>query len=213
MNFPDRRIFHRTARTRNDGRFVFLYPGSLNWHQGLDIAIRGFARIRDRAPQAEFHIYGAGPERQKLIDLVRELNLDGRVQIYDPIPLRDIVRIMENADVGVVPKRGDTFGNEAFSTKTLEFMALGVPLIVAATAIDKFYFADSLVRFFRCGDEEDLAEAMLHCIADPNLLKQFAQNGLEFASINDWEHKQGTYLDIVDSLTSQSRSTLSNVSR
>ena len=200
LNFPDRGIFHRTGKTREGGRFVMLYPGTLSWHQGLDIAIRALARIRDSAPQAELHIYGQGTERQSLIDLVRELNLDGRVQIHDSVSLREIAGIMEDADLAVVPKRGDMFGNEAFSTKTLEFMALGVPLIVAATAIDKYYFDDSLVRFFRCGDEEDLAAAMLQLITDSALRRQLVQNGLAFASLNDWESKQGMYLDIVNSL-------------
>jgi glycosyltransferase involved in cell wall biosynthesis len=44
---------------------------------------------------------------------------------------------MENADLGVVPKRNDPFGDEAFSTKILEFMAMGVPVIVSETRIDR----------------------------------------------------------------------------
>ena len=43
---------------------------------------------------------------------------------------------MAAASVGVVPKRSEGFGNEAFSTKTLEFMACGVPVIVSRTRID-----------------------------------------------------------------------------
>ena len=206
LNFPDRSIFRRTRKRRKDERFVFLYPGTISWHQGLDLAIRAFARIHDRAPHAEFHIYGQGPAGHELVDLAHQLGLDGRFHIHDCVPLREIVGVMQDADVGVVPKRGDSFGNEAFSTKTLEFMSLGVPLIVAATAIDRFYFNDSLVRFFRCGDEEDLAAAMLQLIEDPMLRHQLALNGLEFASLNDWENKKHLYLDIVDSLTSSADS-------
>jgi glycosyltransferase involved in cell wall biosynthesis len=107
---------------------------------------------------------------------------------------------MEDADLGIVPKRSNSFGNEAFSTKTLEFMSLGVPLIVADTAIDKYYFNDSLVRFFRSGDEDDLAEAMLQLIQSPELRDKLARNGLEFAAQNDWEYHKHKYLEIVDTL-------------
>jgi glycosyltransferase involved in cell wall biosynthesis len=203
LNFPDRSIFHRNGRTRNDGKVLILYPGSLGWHQGLDIAIRAFAKIQDQVPQAEFHIYGQGPTRPQLIDLAHRLGLDNRVFMHESLPLRQIARVMENADLGIVPKRGDSFGGEAFSTKTLEFMSLGVPLIVAATAIDKHYFNDSLVRFFRCGDEDDLAAAMLQLVRDPRLRQQFAHNGLEFAKIYDWETNKGKYLELVDGLTSR----------
>lgn len=60
LNFPDVEIFQRRGRSRSDQRFIVLYPGSLNYHQGLDIAIRAFSLIKDQAPEAEFHIYGSG---------------------------------------------------------------------------------------------------------------------------------------------------------
>ena len=33
LNYPDPSIFHRRGRTRNDDRFVMIYPGSLGRHQ------------------------------------------------------------------------------------------------------------------------------------------------------------------------------------
>src|SRR5262249_5874692 len=35
LNFPDPKIFRRQGRTRNDGKLVMLYPGTLSWHQGV----------------------------------------------------------------------------------------------------------------------------------------------------------------------------------
>ena len=52
-----------------------IYPGTLGWHQGLDIAIKAFAKIKDQAPQAEFHIYGRGTESDNLEKLIVSLNL------------------------------------------------------------------------------------------------------------------------------------------
>ena len=200
LNFPDRTIFRANGRTRTDDRFVMLYPGSLNQHQGLDVAIRALAKIRDQAPKADLHILGHGPEKQKLIKVVQELKMEGRVLIKGLVPIRQIASIMENADAGIVPKRSDSFGNEAFSTKTLEFMSLSVPLIVADTAIDKYYYNDDLVLFFRSGDVDDLATAMLRLINTPELRRKLSANGLEYACNNDWDHYKHGYLDIVDSL-------------
>jgi glycosyltransferase involved in cell wall biosynthesis len=201
MNYPDCTIFRRSGRTRNDGRFVILYPGSLNWHQGLDISIRALAKIADRVPQVDLHIYGNGPEEQNLKALASRLGLESRVIFRDCVSLREVAPIMENADLAVVPKRSNAFSNEAFSTKTLEFMAMGVPLIVAATAIDQYYFQDSQVMFFRPEDDDDLAAAMLKLIESPELRREFIAKGLKFAEINDWERKKSLYLDIVSSLT------------
>ena len=116
------------------------------------------------------------------------------------ISTREIARVMENGDLAVVPKRKDGFGNEAFSTKIMEFMALGVPVIVSDTQVDRYYFNDSLVRFFRSGDEHDLARSMLLLVNEPDLRERLVQNALEFVEHNNWGEKKSEYLTLVDSL-------------
>ena len=110
---------------------------------------------------------------------------------------------MANADVGVVPKRDDSFGGEAFSTKILEFMALGVPLIVSATRIDKHYFDDSLVRFFKSGDEQDLARAMREAWSQRERNQELVANSLAHVENFTWTAKQQEYLGIVTGLSAK----------
>jgi glycosyltransferase involved in cell wall biosynthesis len=201
INYPDPSIFRRGLRTRRpDGRFVMLYPGTLNWHQGLDIAIRAFAIARLQAPAMEFHIYGEGSATEDLHKLVQELDLVGQVQLHEPLPLRHISAVMANADLGLVPKRNDGFGGEAFSTKTLEFMALGIPLVVADTAVDRHYFDDSLVRFFKAADVQSLAESLLDAYSERGFETDRTKNALAHASENNWGTKKSDYLAVVDGL-------------
>ena len=100
----------------------------------------------------------------------------------------------------MVPKRNDAFGGDAFSTKTLEFMSLGVPLVVADTRVDRFYFDDSLVRFFRAGDTDDLARALLDAWRDRQRSAEISARARAFAARNSWAEKKGDYLDIVGRL-------------
>lgn len=200
LNYPDPSLFFRRPKTRNDGKFVMLYPGTLGWHQGLDIAVNAFAKIKDRAPQAELHIYGRGPEKDNLQKLISKLHLDGRVLIRDSEPIDKIADLMANADLGIVPKRNDPFGGEAFSTKIFEFMHLGVPLIVSRTKIDNYYFDDSLVKFFQPEDADDLAESMLQMISDVRMRNRLVQNSLLFIESYNWDRRKGEYLNLVDRL-------------
>ena len=39
MNYPDESIFYQRSQQRSDDKFIMIYPGTLGWHQGLDIAI------------------------------------------------------------------------------------------------------------------------------------------------------------------------------
>lgn len=201
INYPDAGIFDPRLRQRvDDGRFVVIYPGTLNWHQGLDIAITAFAKVCELAPSMELHIYGEGPAKAQLQQLVVDLGLGARVTLRPPLPIREIAAVMADADLGVVPKRNDAFGGDAFSTKTLEFMSLGVPLVVADTRVDRFYFDDSLVRFFRAGDADDLARVLLDAWIDRKRSADLSARAQAFAQRNSWAEKKGDYLDIVGRL-------------
>ena len=202
LNWPDPTIFSRHGRVRTDNRFVMLYPGTLNHHQGIDIAIRAFASIKDAVPHVDFHVYGEGSDKVNLDKLIEELSLQGRVVIREPVPLIEVPGLIENADLGIVPKRKDCFANEAFSTKILEFMIMGIPVIVSDTKIDRYYFDESVLKFFRGHDEKDLAECMLELIRDPEVRARLSSNALKFVADKGWDVKKTEYLDLVDRLAS-----------
>ncbi len=200
-NYPDPELFFHRPKNGSSGRFVITYPGTLNWHQGVDVAIRAFARIAPQVPEAEFHIYGEGPARPTLVELTKQLRLEDKVLFHDFLPTEQIVEIMAHSDLAVVPKRaGSSFGNEAASTKILEFMALGVPLIVSKTKIDSYYFNDSLVKFFESENEADLAASILLLRCDSKLRERLAANASKYAQQNNWDVKKEEYLRLVDSL-------------
>lgn len=200
INNVDRHIFSPRPRTRKDEKFVILFPGGLQWHQGLDIAIRAFHKISAEQTHAEFHIYGDGNVKSDLVALVGELGLGGRVRFFDPLPVRSIADVMANADLGIVPKRANSFGNEAYSTKIMEFMSVGVPVVVSSTKIDRFYFDDSVVRFFESGNSDALAEAMLELIQNEGLRRSMALRASDYAEQNSWAVRKDEYLELVDSL-------------
>jgi len=195
----------RAARQPGDAP-VLIFPGGLQEHQGLDIAIRALPEIRRRFPGAELHIYGDGPMRETWEALARSLGLDGAVRFHPPVPVHEIARIMAEADVGVVPKRADSFGNEAYSTKIMEFMALGVPVVASETRIDRYYFGDDLVRFFPSGDPRALAAAVVEVLEDVEGTRRRVERALAYARAESWEVKKHDYLALVNRLCGRSDS-------
>ena len=206
LNYPDFRVF-ATAATDPSGRngtFRILYPGSLNRHQGVDLAIEALALVADRMPDAELHIYGEGPARPGLARLAEERGLTGRVKLMAPVPIAEVPALLAQANIGVVPKRADGFGNEAFSTKILEFMACGVPVIVSRTRVDTRYFTDAVVRFFAPGDPADLARVMLEVYGQRGNHEEWVRTAREFALRNSWDERVVEYLAVVDRLLAAS---------
>jgi glycosyltransferase involved in cell wall biosynthesis len=201
INYPDPSVFHPSLRNRDDdGRFVVLYPGTLNRHQGLDLAVKAVALARPKVPGLQLDIYGEGPSEPVLRALINDLGLDSCVRLMPPMPLREIAGVMANADLGVVPKRDDSFGGEAFSTKILEFMALGIPLVVANTRIDRHYFNEDLLRFFTAGDEQALADRIVEAYVRREDGRRRSAAALEYVAVNNWGRKKHAYLDLVRTL-------------
>jgi glycosyltransferase involved in cell wall biosynthesis len=206
LNHIDTSIFYRRQRTRNDNKFVMVFPGSWQWHQGLDIAIEALALLKDKVPEAELHLYGGGGgagTQESLASLAKRLGLDGRVKFCGDVSMGDIAEALANADIGIVPKRADSFGNEAYSTKIMEYMSQGLPVVASRTKIDTFYFDDSTIRFFPSGDSQAMADAILDVKENPVLRASLVENGLQYARSNGWDTRRRAYCDLVDSLATE----------
>jgi glycosyltransferase involved in cell wall biosynthesis len=200
LNYPDPAIFRARSRKAAHDKVVLIYPGTLNWHQGVDLAIEAFALIAAEHLGAEFHIYGQGGELERLRDLVTAKKLGHRISFHAPVPIEKVAELMTNADLGIIPKRNDPFGGEAFSTKSLEFMSVGVPVVMSKTRIDSHYFNESVVKFFEPGNVESLAFAMREMIRDHGLRNKLSVNASQLAQEFSWSRKRQEYLELIDRL-------------
>jgi len=203
-NYPSRGLFTPNMRTRGNGKFLITYPGSLNWHQGVDVAITAFAKIKDQMPDAEFHIYGEGPAKESLIRLAHSLLLDDRVLFHGLLPTEQIAQVMANTDLAVEPKRANShFGNEALSMKIFEFMAVGVPLVVSRTRIHQYYYSDVLVKYYDNDDEAELAANIVLLRSNPQLRESQVANALKYVDAHSWDVEKHQYLGIVNALVAK----------
>ncbi|MDQ1471502.1 MAG: hypothetical protein QOJ99_2982 [Bryobacterales bacterium] len=204
INYPDPHLFCPRPRTSPvTSEFLMCYPGTLNSHQGLDLAIEAVAAMRQTAPHLRLLIIGDGPDREKLKTMIQQADLGDRVRLVGLVPMEQVAATMANVDLGIVPKRKNSFGNEAFSTKIMEFMAMGVPVVISRTTIDQFYFDDSLVQFFESDNVPDLVANIQRVMDDAPRRNRLRSAGLEFIKQNNWEVRQHEYFDLVDRLVAR----------
>jgi glycosyltransferase involved in cell wall biosynthesis len=206
-NYPDLDIFVATRKVENQAdKFILTYPGSLNWHQGVDVAILAFAMIIEDIPEAEFHIYGDGPAKPALIELVYRLRMRDRISFHDFVPSREIAGIMAQTDLAIEPKRATSaFGSEALSTKILEFMALGIPVIASRTTIHSYYYHQSLIKYYDGDDPVQLANCIREMYRSADLRREVVRNASVYVRENNWQAKKTEYLELIDQLTLQRR--------
>lgn len=206
VNHVDSRTFFRRTRLRSDEKRIILFHGTLSRHQGVDLVILALPKVLPHLPAAEFHIYGTGSESASLQQLARDVGVEKSVHFHDAVVLDKIPQIIVNADVGVVAKRADSFGNLAYSTKILEFMSQGIPVVLSRTEIDSYYFDDSVVRFFESSNPDALAEALLEVLRNGDLRRQMVARAFEYVARNSWESREAEYLRLVDTLCSDGES-------
>ena len=203
LNYPQKAFFEALPEQNERNGFKIVYPGTVSYQHGVDIAIRAMVIVKQECESATLDIYVRSSNADymnKLMKLIDGLGLKKNVFFHKPVPMDNMSAIMQGASIGVVPKRGGIFGDEAFSTKILELMAAGLPVVVSRTKIDEYYFDDSLVLFFKSEDHADLAEHILDLYRHKKKREVLAKMGKAFIEANNWEVKSELYLDKVREL-------------
>ncbi len=81
-------------------------------------------------------------------------------------------------------------------------MLLGVPVVASDTCVHKYYISDEYVKYFKAGDEEDLAESIKLFYNNKEIRDAYARKARQFVKNMCWNVRSGEYTDIVYSLLS-----------
>jgi len=207
MNSPDENIFQfRDVRPvnstpRGSKPFVIMYHGSLVERNGLELAIKAFARVQSRIPNAELRIYGSRNSfLDRMMESVRSQGMERSVHYLGPKPLEKIVEAIEESDVGVIPNLRNIFTELNTPTRIFEYLALGKPVITPRSPGITDYFDDDSLVFFELGDEEDLARKMEFVFNRPEKAVDITRRGQEIHQAHMWREERLTLLNLVTRL-------------
>ncbi len=129
--------------------------------KGFDLLLRAFAGVHDAVPSARLEIWGDGPERRMLEDLVRELGLVGVARL--PGETHDPAAALARGCVVALSSR-----HEGFPNVLLEAMMQGIPTV----AFDCRFGPAEIIRdgvdgrLVPAGDVDALGAAMRQLLAD-----------------------------------------------
>jgi glycosyltransferase involved in cell wall biosynthesis len=155
------------SRSAPPSSVSLIYHGTLTFLYGLDVAIRAIGVARQQGLNAHLTILGDGPERSALRRLAAQLGLADHVSFEAPIRQGELPARLRRCVAGVVPTRLDGMTRYSLSTKLLEYVHLGIPVLAARLPTYERYLSHDTVWYWTAGDPEDLARVMREFAATP----------------------------------------------
>ena len=204
MNVANSDIFNgETSKhiSNADHRFKLIYHGTLARHYGIDLILQAVSQLRETIPQLHLTIHGRGEYLQNLLDLAKQLNLNGQVTFStNLLPMADLPAFISQADLGVVPYRRDVFTDGILPTKLMEYTALHVPVVAARTPAIETYFDEDMVQYFPAEDVNALCDAIIYLYNHRERLQQLSTKSNRFNEKYAWENIAREYLELVNRL-------------
>jgi glycosyltransferase involved in cell wall biosynthesis len=201
LNLPDPKIFSscqdQLGSLKANNNFTLVYTGTISQRYGLDIAIEALRILRLEMPDLRLVIVGEGPHLPELQQKTKAYGLKECVLFRNKVPLERVPELLAQCDVGISPHGNDVFWELYFSTKIVEFLSMGLPVISSRTRTIEHYFDDSMLFFFEPGNVQDFVRQVRIIRGNPDLVR--AKRAAAQAKLRElnWEMEKQKFLRLV----------------
>jgi glycosyltransferase involved in cell wall biosynthesis len=162
-----------------ENAFVVGYAGLHGLAQGLETLLEAAERLRQQK-DIHFVLFGDGPEKPKLTEMVRKQKLNN-VHLHPAQPKSNMPGIMAAFDASIVPLKRLELFRGALPCKLFESMAAAVPVILSIDGEARALVEEAVAGI--CvppEDAEEMAEAVLRLRRDPALRTSLGQNARRY---------------------------------
>jgi glycosyltransferase involved in cell wall biosynthesis len=171
-----------------DSKPIVIFSGRLKRAKRPDHAIKAFAIVKSKIPNAELWIFGAGPFRQTL-----ERFAGSGVKFFGNLNNFDRRDLLGKSWVLIVPGV-----REGWGLNVIEANALGVP----AVAYDAPGLRDSVRNqetglLAENGNIKDLAEKTIRILSDNSLRKKLSVEALDYSKQFSWEKTADEFMKLM----------------
>lgn len=195
VNSADEAIFNRDripAPDSDQAEFRIVAHGVILERYGGMTLIEAMPRILAEVPNARLDIFGEGEFRASLESTVQRLGLQSSVHFRGFAPLDELLQTIAHANVGYVGMLNDL----VLPNKLMEYVTLEVPVVLSRWPTFLHYFPVDSASYFRHGDAEDLANAILDIRRDPTTAQERATRAKQRYQEYRWPVQRAVYLGV-----------------
>ena len=141
--------------------------------KGVDILIKAMILVVNAFPDIKLELI-AGEDDTYYRNLIKEYDLEKNIVILGRLKREKVLQHLSTAQLSIVPSLA-----EAFGYVVIEAYSLGVPVIGSDTGgISEIITDDKNGLLFPVGDDEALAEVIIHVLKNDALRERLAKNAL-----------------------------------
>ena len=180
-------IFNMRDSDSNSYNFDVIYLGRLTYQKDPQRLMRLCALLKERKPDVQVAVVGAGELDDEVKALARELGLEGNVHFlgFQSNP----IKMVSDSKAMILTSRW-----EGTPMCALEAMALGTP-VVSTPSDGMKDLTDNGVNGYLSDDDNVLAESLLKIIEEEDHRKLLGENAKKkFARINDEKNYNDTIM-------------------
>jgi glycosyltransferase involved in cell wall biosynthesis len=161
------------SRQRRTREVRFVMASRLAAEKGCKESVQAFADVASQHEDVSLHIYGDGPERKGLEDMVATRGLNGRVKIHGYVSEATLVAAFPECDVLIQ----HSIGREGSPVSIIEAMSCGLPVVATAIGgiVDQVVHGETGFLVAE-GDTVAMSRAMLRLAVDANLRARLGSN-------------------------------------
>ncbi len=184
------------ANGQHSESFVVAYHGTLTHWYGVDLVVEAIARLEDRIPEIRGLILGEGDALAQVERLAQKMGVASRIEFPDTLVSHiEAVCRVAGASCGVIPNRPSRLNRFALSSKLLEYVSLGIPVVVSRLETLATHFDSDEVTFFEPGDVESLAEGIAWVAEHPAEAHEKAERARRRAEAYSWSASRTRLLE------------------
>ena len=157
--------------------YLVSYLGTLGPQDGVDLFVEAARHVRQQMPgEVRFVAMGGGNQLEGLRATVESLNLADDFHFTGRIPDADVRRTLATTDVAISPDPANDFNEYCTMNKTLEYMAMGVPVVAFDLEETRVSAADAAV-YAAPNDPGAMAALVIELLRDPGRRATMAEAG------------------------------------
>lgn len=202
LNLPPLSCFHERPLHSYDEELKLVYHGTVTQRLGLDIAVKAVENLRENI-NISFTIIGNGDYKEELKEYCKTKKiLNKSIYFKDAIPVESLQNELEKYDLGIVSNRKSILSDNCMlPVKLLEYVYMGIPVLVPRLKVIERYFNDEMVYYYEPENIYELVILLNKIYSRKLVLNDKIEKSKKFFNTYNWEKQSKEYLNLIKSLS------------